>query len=260
MVMWSTNTYKCLLLILTTSQLLLLTLFWKHTFPQEDSDSIDILKRSICDCSEETGIKKQRFNFEENSTEIASEEDLENDSVTEPKRDHSKNNFVWQTMSETANEKDKPVLLVAIISAREYKERRHAVRETWLQDCDSDRNVICRFFTDAQDGRGDPIDNEAINKLNEESANNRGDLVLLNTPSGTNFALRLLALFEWANKTLEFDFLLRIDDDHFLCLDRLLAELPYRPRNRLYWGHVHCNQGKVTYLLTLVFTHAYQSL
>lgn len=45
---------------------------------------------------------------------------------------------------------------------------------------------------------------------------------------------------EWAFERHKFDFFLRIDDDHFLCLDRLLYELEFRPKQALYWGFVHC--------------------
>ena len=54
------------------------------------------------------------------------------------------------------------------------------------------------------------------------------------------FAERLLQTMEWAFKRNKFDFFLRIDDDHFLCLDRLLYELNFRPKQALYWGFVHC--------------------
>lgn len=59
---------------------------------------------------------------------------------------------------------------------------------------------------------------------------------------GNNFSLRLLWMFKWIAKHQTFDFFLRIDDDHFLCLDRLLFELPSRPKQSLYWGFVHCRE------------------
>ena len=35
-------------------------------------------------------------------------------------------------------------------------------------------------------------------------------------------------------------YFLRVDDDYFICMDRLLYELPFRPDNGLYWGWTHC--------------------
>ena len=54
------------------------------------------------------------------------------------------------------------------------------------------------------------------------------------------FTERLLQTMEWSYGRYQFDFFLRIDDDHFLCLDRLLYELNFRPKKALYWGFVHC--------------------
>ena len=52
-------------------------------------------------------------------------------------------------------------------------------------------------------------------------------------------------MLKWAASHYNFDFFLRIDDDHFLCLDRLVYELPHRPRNSLYWGFIHCREDIV---------------
>ena len=60
------------------------------------------------------------------------------------------------------------------------------------------------------------------------------------TADNLAFAERLLQAIAWSFQRLKFDFFLRIDDDHFLCLDRLLYELNYRPKQALYWGFVHC--------------------
>ena len=141
-------------------------------------------------------------------------------------------------------DEERPRLLVAIFSASGYADRRQAIRDSWLQDCDSIKKVTCKFFTDSKDSKGRHFDNRSVNALHEESVRNRGDLIMLNTVAGANFATRLLAVMEWARQNIEFDYLLRIDDDHFLCIDRLLEELPYRPRNRLYWGHLHCAPSK----------------
>ena len=254
----SANVYKSLLFILSVSQVLLLVMFWKQMFATETTEPRRRLEtRAACDCADDSSAvdsHSKRFK------KINANETSENFSPMELSNmldDASQIEAINKTrqVESKATEESKPVLLVAIITARPYKERRRAVRETWLQDCDPDNNVICRFFTDSQDKKGDPIDQEMLDELYEESAANRGDLVLLNSPSGTNFSLRLLALFEWAKSNLKFDFLLRIDDDHFLCLDRLLKELPFRPKTRLYWGHLHCNEGMQNSILSAVILY-----
>ena len=50
-------------------------------------------------------------------------------------------------------------------------------------------------------------------------------------------------MLKWFTARYTFDYFLRMDDDYFLCLDRLLFELPYRPKRGLYWGYVHCYPG-----------------
>ena len=62
---------------------------------------------------------------------------------------------------------------------------------------------------------------------------------------GINFTLRLLWMMKWAMQHYNFDYFLRVDDDHFICLDRLVYELPHRPKNSLYWGFIHCRKNIV---------------
>ncbi|KAK3753105.1 hypothetical protein QZH41_020579 [Actinostola sp. cb2023] len=72
-----------------------------------------------------------------------------------------------------------------------------------------------------------------------------GDIEFMHVPRGVNFGRRILWLLEWATKNYVFDFVLRVDDDVFVCLQRLLFELPHRQERRLYWGHVHCTKDQV---------------
>ena len=60
---------------------------------------------------------------------------------------------------------------------------------------------------------------------------------------GWEFGPRFLKQIQWAMAKFDFQYLLRIDDDYFLCLKRLLAELPTRPKQNLVWGSFHCLVG-----------------
>ena len=64
---------------------------------------------------------------------------------------------------------------------------------------------------------------------------------------GREFGLRFLNHIKWAKAKFDFRFLLRTDDDYFLCLKRLLSELPVRPETSLVWGNFHC-QGGITWV------------
>ena len=136
-----------------------------------------------------------------------------------------------------------PLLLyVGIFTAREFRIRRQTIRDTWLQDCVPKSKVICKFFTDGLDEFGRPINNKTRRSLQTESLLNNNDLVLLNSPGGMNNALRFLVMFEYVTRVSKFEYFLRIDDDQYLCMERLLKELPFRPKRRLYWGVVHCQE------------------
>ena len=139
------------------------------------------------------------------------------------------------------NKSSKLLLFVGILSANIRRDRREAIRKTWMRQCKSTNRSECRFFADKLDQNGNIIAESNLSSLQRESEANDNDLILLDSPSGKNFALRLFAVMEYLlNLTTDFEYFLRIDDDQFLCFDRLLFELPHRPKEGLYWGHTHC--------------------
>ena len=117
-------------------------------------------------------------------------------------------------------------LIVAILSAPIRFDRREGIRRTWLKECGLEE-VVCRFFTDSLLD----MESNVRHALANESATHR-DLEFMPVPKGYNFGLRLLWLMEWSLERYDFDFFLRMDDDYFVCLKRLLFELPYRPQKR----------------------------
>lgn len=130
-------------------------------------------------------------------------------------------------------------LFVAIMSAPRRIERRNAVRTTWLKQCRLN-GIPCLFFTDAQDMYGKLLPAK-IRVMLEQENELHGDLILAQSPGGINFARRYLWMLNWASTRYKFDYFLRVDDDYFICMDRLLRELPYRQKRKLYWGYMHCN-------------------
>lgn len=117
-------------------------------------------------------------------------------------------------------------LIVAILSAPIRFDRREGIRRTWMNQCTSEE-VVCRFFTDSLSD----MEPNVRSVLANESAK-YGDLEFMPIPKGYNFGLRLLWLMEWSVKRYHFDFFLRMDDDYFVCLKRLLFEIPFRPQKR----------------------------
>ena len=57
---------------------------------------------------------------------------------------------------------------------------------------------------------------------------------------GRSFGLRYLYHIMYATAKYHFTYLLRIDDDYFVCMERLLNELHHRPVKMLSWGSYHC--------------------
>lgn len=139
--------------------------------------------------------------------------------------------------------KTKVDLFTAIFSYFTFNDRRTAIRTTWMDYCQKSSHSICKFVIDALDNEGKNISKKKIHKI-EAEADLYKDLIILETFSGTNFAYRLYMLLKWVYDRYNFDFFLRIDDDQYLCFDRLLYELPYRKEQLLIWGHMHCIEGK----------------
>ena len=134
--------------------------------------------------------------------------------------------FLTLTTSDENRQKKRLKLVVAILSAPIRFDRREGIRRTWMKQCTSEE-VVCRFFTDSLSD----MEQKVQSVLANESAK-YGDIEFMPIPKGYNFGLRLLWLMEWSLERFEFDFYLRMDDDYFVCLKRLLFEIPFRPQKR----------------------------
>ena len=136
------------------------------------------------------------------------------------------------------NGKTHTLLAIGILSKLTDINRRKAIRLSWLQICHNNtEKVICRFFSDS-------VNNQS-KQIYVEEKEKHTDIVHMPIKGEYSFAMRLLWMLIFFTKNYLFDFFLRIDDDYFLCLDRLLKELPYRPKNGLYWGYIHCHPHMV---------------
>ncbi len=135
----------------------------------------------------------------------------------------------------------KLLLLVVIRSAPSRLDRRNAIRETWMKECQTSRNAVCRFITDGQDAKGQPLEGVERIKLENESRA-YGDILLAEAPGGVNFAVQYLWMLQWANETYDFQYFLRLDDDYFICFRKLMLELKVRPSQQNFqWGWLHCH-------------------
>jgi len=129
--------------------------------------------------------------------------------------------------------KRKVLLLIIVSSAPQRFDRRQAIRDTWWKHCNGSQ-VKCVFITDGL------IEDRVQRNLTIQERNRYKDIELQPLRGGREFGFRFLYQIKWAMAKFDFRYLLRIDDDYFLCLKRLLFELPMRPKEKLIWGYFHC--------------------
>ncbi|XP_055984359.1 beta-1,3-galactosyltransferase 6 [Sorex fumeus] len=128
-------------------------------------------------------------------------------------------------------------LAVLVASAPRATERRAAIRSTWLAAArrGPPGAVWARFAVGTRGlGAGER------RALEREQARH-GDLLLLPAlrDAYENLTAKVLAMLSWLDEHVAFEFVLKADDDSFVRLDAMLAELRARDparRRRLYWG------------------------
>lgn len=127
--------------------------------------------------------------------------------------------------------KEKILLANGIFSGPSNVERRDVTRASWLKWEDNTTHTrfwLMDFYT--------PEELTAI----EAENNQHGDMVIIPAWGPQGFVDRFMTFFNIILANYDFDFAFRIDDDNFICLDRLKKELPFRPKELYFAGHFHC--------------------
>lgn len=93
----------------------------------------------------------------------------------------------------------------------------------------------CIFMTDNLDPS-----HELYSKIYDEQEK-YGDVQFQNIREGFLFGLRFIYHLVYASINYDFQYILRSDDDYFLCFDRILYELPDPTVSMFHWGWVHKN-------------------
>ena len=141
--------------------------------------------------------------------------------------------------------KRKIIVFIAIFSHPRRLSRRKAIRNTWMSECKADLESQCNFIMDTLDHFGKPVANSSLDNMRSESAKHDNDIIFLDTFGGNNHGYRMAKTMQYVMDRFEIEFFLRLDDDHFLCYDRLIKELPQRAveNRQLYWGYYwQCNE------------------
>ena len=128
-------------------------------------------------------------------------------------------------------------LIVVIFSRSSNSERRQAIRQTWLR-WSADRKIRHYFIVGALDLN----ENELNSLYTEQRLHN--DMILFPHLRDTysSLSLKLLLTLKWFSNKMRFKYMVKVDDDSFLRIDRLFDQLleqsiSKRDTKPLYMGY-----------------------
>lgn len=133
--------------------------------------------------------------------------------------------------------KEDTFLIVLILSAKHLKERRDAIRQSWLK-LQGARRVKYFFVLGSLE-----LEPHEVEALHEEN-NVHQDLLTLPNVKDTYSGLtsKVLAALRHVHHHYNFELLVKVDDDSFVRLDALYDELLHtKDTRRLYWGYFVAN-------------------
>ena len=130
---------------------------------------------------------------------------------------------------------DETYLVILIFSEFSNVNRRDIIRETWLK-LGAERRFKHYFVI----GTLDLVEDQLNNLYDEQKKND--DLLLFPHLKDTYSALslKLLTSLKWFANKIKFNYLLKVDDDSFVQIDKLFDELveeKFKTSNALYWGY-----------------------
>lgn len=144
-------------------------------------------------------------------------------------------------------------LFIAIGSAPKNEHLRQAARDTWLKWIPKDNtrtvSVSYKFFTDVRPN--DDVENIALWKNITVEKQKYNDVVEQPLRGGygdnenNEYSKRALFQMKYAlTNHPTTSYYLRIDDDSFLCLHKLIYEMKALPRSQFFWGKFWCKQNR----------------
>lgn len=125
-------------------------------------------------------------------------------------------------------------LFIMVLTSPNGKERRDAMRETWVSNIKTlDSSIIARFIVGIKE-----LSQADIKNLEEEN-NIYSDILFLPELKDAYKELpsKVLQTFKWIDQNVNSSYLLKVDDDSFVRLDVVMSELKSTSSTRrLYWG------------------------
>ena len=143
----------------------------------------------------------------------------------------SRSKAFWEKHPFAPSRDLKCFLVILVLSGAGNHHQRNTIRETWLSDAPADL-VLTKFVIGTQSL------SEAVKQNIEREQFSHNDLLLLNglTESYRNLTSKLLYSLQWVDHTVDYKFLLKVDDDSYARVDQVVKELGLKPPERLYWG------------------------
>lgn len=121
-------------------------------------------------------------------------------------------------------------LLVVVMSAPSHFDVRNVVRETWAQTLPNGASV--RFVVG-----GKNLPDETLENIKQEQKVHRDLLIIEDIEeSYSSLTRKLLSMLKWVSRHVKYNFLMKVDEDSFVRVEKILDELLTKPQERLYWG------------------------
>ncbi|XP_045163167.2 beta-1,3-galactosyltransferase 6-like [Mercenaria mercenaria] len=121
-------------------------------------------------------------------------------------------------------------LLVVVMSAPSHFDVRNVIRETWAQALPNGASV--RFVVGCKN-----LPEETLKNIKQEEKIHR-DLLMLEDieESYSSLTKKLISTLKWVNNHVKYNFFMKVDEDSFVRVEKILDELLTKPQEKLYWG------------------------
>lgn len=122
-------------------------------------------------------------------------------------------------------------LVIFILSAPDNFNERNVIRETWTSGVDESL-VLYRFVVGTA-----ALEHYKSSRLEQENKLCK-DMLLMNNvkDSYEKLSFKVLQAFAWLDRNVNYQYVLKVDDDSFVRVPAVLVELDHKPKERLYWG------------------------
>ena len=124
-------------------------------------------------------------------------------------------------------------LLVMVLTAPKNQERRDIIRKTWANIHKNLRDQFLLYFVLGNS----ELNDETLDLINDEKAKHKDILALPMIDSYQTLTSKVLASFVQLSRNVKFEYLLKVDDDSYVQLPKMLEELKNSNFDKsLYWG------------------------